>query len=373
MVIAVQTRLLAEGLPAGYGDFINELLQRLTRQYPQHQFYFLSDRPLNARLLEAPVKPLVVGPPARHPLLWKYWLDVKVPLALKKIKADVFVSLDGLCSLTTSIPQCLLVPELLFSKPAGTYPKSHAFFYKRYTPQFLKKAAIIATLSLPAKNSLVQQYKIAPQKIAVLPPAAQEGFQPLEWEAQAAVKAQYTEGREYFIYTGSLQPREPLVNLLKAFSFFKKRQQSGMKLVLTGGGTAPGSAFADLLKTYKYRHDVVVVPDGPERDRMLLLASAYAFVDPVNEDFAVPVLQALQCRVPVLLARRAGLQEVAGEAALYFDPAQVTDMAHQLMLVYKDETLRSQLIEKGDVLRKNYSWQQSVAALWHCIADAVKP
>jgi hypothetical protein len=67
------------------------------------------------------------------------------------------------------------------------------------------------------------------------------------------------------------------------------------------------------------------------------------------------------------------MQEVAGAAALYFDPAQVHDMADKLMLVYKDENLRSSLIEKATPLCKKYSWQQTLEAFWQCIADAVKP
>lgn len=64
--------------------------------------------------------------------------------------------------------------------------------------------------------------------------AVRPAFQPLPWEEKIKVKEQYTAGTEYFLYAGSFRPGKNLVNLLKAFSLFKKRQQSNWKLVLAG-------------------------------------------------------------------------------------------------------------------------------------------
>src|SRR5688500_2561709 len=105
MVIAVNTRFLIKNQLEGCGYFIQETFSILSRQYPQHQFYFLFDRPYNPRFIFSDnVHPLVVPPPARVPLLWKLWYDLKIPVVLKRIKADVFVSPDGFCSLNTKVP-----------------------------------------------------------------------------------------------------------------------------------------------------------------------------------------------------------------------------------------------------------------------------
>ena len=92
MIIAVNTRFLQKGNLEGFGYFIKEIFQVLTHKYPQHQFYFLFDRPYEeAFVFSENVHPVIVPPPARHPVLWKYWYDIKVPLILKKIKADVLL------------------------------------------------------------------------------------------------------------------------------------------------------------------------------------------------------------------------------------------------------------------------------------------
>ena len=169
MIIAVNTRFLLKDRLEGYGYFIKEVFSRLVKAHLQHQFYFLFDRPYDLDFIFSDnCKPIIIGPPARHPLLWKWWYDVKVPLVLKKIKADVFVSPDGFCSLTTRVPQCLVVHDLGFLHYAEGYKKSHLLFYKRYTPLFLKKAASIATVSQTSKNDIINTYKISAEKIEVV-------------------------------------------------------------------------------------------------------------------------------------------------------------------------------------------------------------
>jgi glycosyltransferase involved in cell wall biosynthesis len=374
MVIAVNTRFLTKGRLEGYGYFIQETVQRLAANHPEHRFYFLFDRPVDACFsFPENVTPLVVGPPARHPVLWKWWYDVKLPQVLKKIQADVFLSPDGFCSLTTRVPQCLVVHDLGFLHYGQGYKKSHLFYYKRYTPRFLKKAKSIATVSHFSKNDIVKTYQTPEEKISVVYNGVKDVFQPLPYEAQAAVKETYTEGKEYFIYVGAIHPRKNLVHLLKAFSFFKKRQKSNMKLVLAGRLAWKNDAFLELLKTYKYRNDVVLLHYVEEETLLAqLVASAYAMVYPsLFEGFGVPVVEAMRCGVPVLTSKGSAMEEITEGAALYFDPANMSDIAEQLMLIYKDERLRAQLIEQGTTVAQQYTWQATSAALWDCINRAV--
>lgn len=123
MKIAVNTRFLLNGYLEGYGYFLYETFNCITKDHPEHEFIFIFDRPYNKRFIfGSNVKPVVTGPPARHPLLWKLWYDIKVPAIIRKCKADVFVSCDGFCSLTTKLPQVLVVHDLSFLH--------HPSFYK---------------------------------------------------------------------------------------------------------------------------------------------------------------------------------------------------------------------------------------------------
>lgn len=373
MIIAVNTRFLLKDALEGYGYFTREVFRILTQKYPQHQFYFLFDRPYAGEFVFSEnVHPLVVSPPARHPVLWKYWYDIKIPLALKKIKADVFVSPDGFCSLSTKVPQCLVVHDLGFLHQPEAYKKNHYRFYKYYTSAFLKKARRIATVSAFSKNDIVKEYKLPPQKIDVVYSAAKEIFYPIAFEEQALIKEKYTGGKEFFLCIGAIQPRKNLVNLLKAFSIFKRRQKSEMKLVLAGRLAWKNGDFLQLLSTYKYKDDVVLTHYLEEKELAQLTASAYALVYPsLFEGFGVPVLEAMKSRVPMLTSAATSMQEIAEDAALYFNPKDHEDVADKLMLIYKDENLRSRLIEKGKAVAEKYSWQRTADLLWESILKAV--
>ncbi len=372
MVIAVNTRFLLPDYLEGYGNFIYETFRRITRQHPGHTFIFIFDRPFDPRFIPGPnVIPVVTGPPARHPLLWKIWYDIKVPAVLKKYKADVFVSADGFCSLTTSVPQCLVIHDLAFLMFPQGIKKADLLFYKRYTPRFLEKAKIVVTVSEFSRQDMLRRYNTAAGKIVVVPNGVKTVFTPLNEEEKRKVKAAYTGGKEYFLYTGAIHPRKNLVNLLKAFSVLKKRQGTGMKLVLAGRLAWKYGSFMEDLKSYKYRNDVVMTGYLGEEELVKVTGAAYAMVYPsVFEGFGLPVPEAMRCGVPVITSAGTAMQEIAGDAALYADPADHKSIAEQMMRLYKDENLRKQLAEKGIQRAELFSWDQAAEQLWACIQRA---
>lgn len=369
MVIAVNTRFLLVDYLEGYGNFIYETFRRITEQHPEHEFIFIFDRPYDKRFLFSNnIKTVVTGPAARHPLLWKLWYDIKVPVILKRYKVDVFVSCDGFCSLGTKVPQCLVVHDLAFLHYPSAIKKSHLLFYKRYTPKFLGKAISIATVSEFSKKDIIAQYGTDAKKINVVYNGVKEIFNPINNDAKATIKNKYTDGKEYFIYAGSIHPRKNLITLLKAFSVFKKRQQTNMKLVLAGRLAWQYESFEKDLKSYKYRNDVVLT--GYVEDAVLadIIGAAYALVYPsLFEGFGVPVLEAMRCDVPVITSADSAMQEIAKDAALYADANSHTDIANKMMLLYKDENLRKELILKGRQIVKQYSWDKTATLLWQSI------
>lgn len=374
MKIAVNTRFLLDGYLEGYGYFLYETFRLITNAHPEHEFIFIFDRPFDKRFVfGSNVKPVVTGPQARHPLLWKYWYDIKVPAIIKKYNADVFVSCDGFCSLTAKIPQVLIVHDLSFLHYPSFIKKSHLSFHKKYIPKFLDKAKTLATVSEFSKQDIIAHYKIDPQKIDVVFSAAKEIFKPSSNEEQQETKNKYTDGKEYFIYVGAIHPRKNLINLLKAFSVFKKRQQSNMKLLLAGRLAWKYESFVQSLKSYKYRNDVIMTGYVGENELVKIIGAAYALVYPsLFEGFGVPVLESMQSNVPVITSANSSMQEIAKDAALYVDANNYNDIADKMMYIYKDENLIKDLIQRGKEIAPKYSWSKTADLLWQSIMKAVE-
>jgi glycosyltransferase involved in cell wall biosynthesis len=374
MKIAVNTRFLLNEQLEGVGYFLYEVLQRMTSNHPEHQFLFIFDRPYDDKFIFGEnVIAVIAGPPARHPILWKWWYDIKVPALLKKHKADIFLSCDGFCSLTTKVPQCLVVHDLAFLHYPSFIKKSHLIFYKHFTPKFLEKASTVATVSAFSKKDILDKYKIADEKISIVYNAAKKIFQPADDIIKEETKNKFTDGKNYFVYTGAIHPRKNLINLLKAFSIFKKRQKSDWKLLLAGRLAWKYDQFMKSLKAYKYREDVIMTGYVDETELVKITGSAYAMVYPsLWEGFGVPVLEAMCCSVPVITSTNSSMQEIAGDAALYADPASHQDIAEKMMLLYKDETLRNSLIEKGRQRSFQFNWDTTAELLWQALLKCKK-
>ncbi|MES1214629.1 MAG: glycosyltransferase family 1 protein [Bacteroidota bacterium] len=373
MKIAVNTRFLLNEYLEGYGYFLYETFKRITQDHPEHDFIFIFDRPFDQRFVfGSNVKKVVVGPPARHPLLWKFWYDVRIPSVVERYNADVFVSCDGFCSSALKLPQVIAVHDLSFLHYPSFIQKSHLLFYKRYIPQFLHIAKSVVTVSEFSKRDIITQYKIDPVKIDVVFSAAKEIFKSLNEEERQKTKNRYTDGKEYFVYAGAIHPRKNLINLLKAFSVFKKRQQSNLKLVLAGRLAWKYGSFIHDLKTYKYRDDVIMTGYINEKELAKVIGSAYALVYPsFFEGFGVPVLEAMQCNVPVITSKGSSMEEIAGNAALYADADNYNEIAEKMMLIYKDENLRNELVQRGKNIAGQFSWQKTADLLWQSILKAV--
>ena len=373
MKIAVNARFLNASYREGFGNFIYEIFSRLVKRFPQHEFIFIYDRPVTETVISgANTRTVFTGPAARHPLLWKLWYDVRVPAVLRKYKADVFISCDGFCSLSTKVPQCLVIHDIAWYHYPSHVPRSHLLYFRRYIPRFLKKATTVVTVSEFSRQDIAAVFNTPPSKFTVIPNGVKAVFQPLSPDEKSLVKAKYTDGREYLVYTGAIHPRKNLINLLKAFSLFKKRLHTGMKLVIAGRLAWKNDDFSKKLKTYRYREDVVLTGYLEDAELARVTASAYAMVYPsLFEGFAVPVIEAMQAAVPVITSANSAMAETGGDAALYADPADPADIAEKMMLLYKDENLRNELVRKGTDRARNFNWDDVAEQFWHAIQSTV--
>ncbi len=369
MQIAVNAIFLQKSSLEGYGWFVQEVFKRLVNQHPEHEFIFVFDRPYNESFVFAKnVTPVVIKPAARHIFSFKYWYDLKAPMALKKFQPAVWVQAYGFCSLTTKIPQLMVVHDLAFLHFPKFISWHQRWYYQRFTPKFLKKAKQIVTVSEFSKQDILLHYPVEANKLSVVHGAAREGFDPLDWGSRDATKASYADGREYFLFVGGVHPRKNLMNLLKAFSLFKKWQHSNMKLLVVGRLAWQYGDIVEKLKTYKYREDVVMLNYVSEHTLTQLTASAYALVYPsFFEGFGLPILEAMQSGVPVITSNRSSMPEIAGEAALFASPDDPDAIAKQLLLIYKDESAREKLIEAGKLRAASFSWDDTANKFWEVI------
>jgi len=369
MIIAVNTRLHKETQPQGFEDLLFELLNQVTERYPQHRFICITDRSFDEkRIFTKNVITIIAGPKTSNNLRLQYWFNYRIPALLRKHKADVFVSLEGICSLRTKLPQCLLFSHLGAINYPQSFKKNEARFYNKYTPAFLAKAKSLATVSAYSKSLIANRYHLDIDKIMVINPVVDIIFRPLKWEEQDLIKEKYTGGLAYFLYSGHINQHSNIINLLKAFTFFKKRQKSNMLLLIAGNAD---DNFKKELKNYKLKSEVKLLENTDNTELAKITASAYALVYPVlYNDLAIPVLQALHCHVPVIISDTEALTSVFGESALYVDPKSHEDIADKMMWVFKDEDKTKAMVKTGTELICRNDAGKNADLLMQCILNA---
>jgi glycosyltransferase involved in cell wall biosynthesis len=355
MVIVLNTWASKKEFTERQKYFTTKIVCILTEQYPQHQFYIIGSESLNELFPEI-VKLCILK---KHKWLNKFQTEFQICKFLKKVNAGVLVSFNGYCLPRIKIPQCLIIDETDLFSPQNI-------------SQCFKKIKYLITPTENLKEAIIRKYKILSDKVRVIYQAPDESFHPVAVEKKQEIKQKYTEGKEYFIYAGNIHPQKSIITLLKAFSLFKKRQKTSMKLMLMGTLCREKDEFEKLLQTYKYRDDIVLVTDWETNNQAAILGAAYAFIYPsVYQTSGTILPEAMQCKVPVLVDESSA-REVAEDAGLYFNEMETAGIADKMMLIYKDEKLREQLVEKGEVIVQKYSWQRTAGLLWQCIADAAK-
>lgn len=365
MRIAVNTRLLLPGKLEGIGWFAHESLKRITAAHPEHQFIYFFDRPYAAQFVHSPnVTPVVIPPPTRHPILYRIWFDLMLPRALRKHRADAFLSPDGYLSLRTDVPQLAVMHDLNFEHFPEDLPRAYSRFYRTFFPRFAEKAARIVTVSQFSKQDIVSTYGIAPEKIDVVYNGIGSVFVPLAEAEKEAVRQQHTGGLPYFVCVGSLHPRKNIARLLEAFDQFAEKRNDA-RLVIVGEAFWWDDRMNAAWK--KMRHADKVTFTGRLEQTQLhnTLASALALVFvSYFEGFGIPVAEAMKCGVPVIAANSTSLPEVAGDAAVYCDPFSAESICAAMELLWTDGDLRNKLAATGIARAANYTWDRTAEGLW---------
>jgi glycosyltransferase involved in cell wall biosynthesis len=214
----------------------------------------------------------------------------------------------------------------------------------------LPRARRIVAISESTKEDVVRQCGIPQGRIAIVNPACDpKVFYPHPKAEIQSIRTKYGLSRPYLLNSSSVWwYRKNLLNLLSAFARFRD-SQPGYDLVITG---RPGPLYPDMqerIETLGIQDDVRLLNKVPQSDVPILMSGCSAFVFPsFHEGFGMPVVEAMNCGVPVITSNTSAMPEAGGDAAILIDPNSLTQIAEAMERVVTDSDLRTSMIERGE-------------------------
>ena len=176
---------------------------------------------------------------------------------------------------------------------------------------------------------------------------------------------------KYIFHVGVFEKRKNLLNLIKAYNELIKNGSAyeQINLVLAGKGT--GRAESDvsgeiiaLINELGLNKRIILTGYLTDKQLKTTYQNALMYVFPsMNEGFGIPVLEAFKAGIPVLVANNSCLPEIGGDAVIQFDPFNVKDIAEKMQRVIDNVDIRNDLIAKGDIRLKYFSWKQTAQEL----------
>ena len=373
MIIAVNTRLLLKNRIEGIGRFSFEILKRITAGHPEHTFIFFFDRPWDTQFIFSEnIIPVVLFPQSRHPFLWYWYFQFSITAALKRYKADIFITTDGWLSTRTPVKTLQVLHDLHYENHPEFLPWLVRKYYRYFFPKFVRKATRIVTVSDFCKNEIASRYRLDRNLIDVVYNSTREEYVPLTPEEIDATRQQYAGGVPYFLFIGPVHPRKNLVNAVSAFVKYKKESGDKAKLLVTGAAMWRNFGGMVTVSEPGILQDIVFTGYLQDEELRKVTGAALSLLYvSFYEGFGMPVLEAMSCNVPVIASNRSAIPEVAGDAALLVDPGSVDEIADAMAVICRDDDLRRSLVLKGARNLKRFSWDVSAAAFWKSVVQTL--
>lgn len=371
MRIAVNTRFLLPNKLEGIGRFTFEIVSRMVINHPKDEFIFFFDRPFDPKYIFAKnITPVVLFPPTRHPLLIVSWFEWAVRRALKKYKAEVFFSPDGFMSLSSSVKTVIVTHDLAYKHSSGKVNRVVQIFYEFFTPKYLAKAKEIITVSEFTKNDISHFFPSVKDKISVVYNSCNENYKPISLEERAVILQKYSDGKPYFMYVGAVHPRKNVHRLIAAFDQFKNATNSDFKLIIVGNFAWKTGEVLTAYNNATFKNDIVMLGYIPEDILPNIIGAAYALTYlSLFEGFGLPIVEAMNCEIPIITANVASMPEVGGDAVLLADPYSIDDIAEKMRWLYEDKNLYFNLIEKGKLQKNKFNWDRSANEVYDILKN----
>ena len=296
-------------------------------QHPLSSLTFLSDKKNDSCLLnDTNTKHFTLSPTITNSITAKIWYEFSLNSFLKKNKVDAFVSHSHYCNLKHHSRQIIHI-------------SNDDFIRKSNRHQYIKAAYRIIVSNEYIKQLLIEKFPEVESKIISIPLLPDEQIKSLNFTQKEEVKSVLSDGKDFYLLMAEDVDEHKIITTLKAFSFFKKWQQSSMNLLIVADDKKTIS-LSKQLETYKYKADVKLIP-AEKKDVACAAAYGCIFISEKQQpDYKMN--DCMQMQIPMIVHDFEYYKAEFHDSVLYAKTDE-KELSQKMILLYKDEALRNEI------------------------------
>lgn len=283
------------------------------------------------------------------------WQQIILPKLLVRYGIDALWAPEQICPVFCSKKIKILSTayDLTFLRFPETCQPSNRWIQTILFPETIKRSSFITPISDFVKREIEQIYgKKSPHtRLETVYCGGPK------WSLPATYNP--ADRKKHLFFPGNLEPRKNLPRLINALELLNEKNGLSVSLHLSGPAGWKNSTLFSLLENSPIKHLVTHLGFLSEEALQNEYLTCKALVYPsLYEGFGLPVLEALSLDCPVLTSKNTVMEEIAGNAALYFNPNDVESMAETIKLLYSPSFERNTCLSNRNEICARYSWKQ---------------
>jgi glycosyltransferase involved in cell wall biosynthesis len=355
MRIGVNALYLIPGGVGGTEIYLRSLLPALADIDTRDEYFIFTNQETGPDLVpKRPNFTRVPQPiPARSRPARILWEQAALPLAALRLRLDAMLNPGFTAPLLSPCPQVTVFHDLQHKR----HPEYFRWFDLPFWQFFLYWSAQVSQLILADSEAtavdLQRFYRLPDSKIRVAPLGVDPAFFDL---------ARRRRPERFLLAVSTLHPHKNLDGLLRAFARFR-RTRPDFRLIVCGMHGFVTGPLHDLRESLGLGDSVEFPGWIPREDVLDLYTRAWAFVYPtLFEGFGLPILEALAAGVPAACSSIDPVSQIAGDAALKFNPLDPAAIADAMVAITEDESSRARLATDGPARAALFPWTATARA-----------
>jgi glycosyltransferase involved in cell wall biosynthesis len=358
-----------DGGKSGISQYIIQLLREFARQPDGCTFEVIgygSERDIFLPQSNG-IAYLPFGDHLRSPLRNLLWHQWSLSRCCRERRFDVLFLTAGNRRLPafSPCPTVGTVHDFSSIHVPGKYDRARMFYITRILPMLVRRLTHVLTVSESSKRDIVEYAGVPEERVTVTPLAANPAvYAPRDrQEALALLSAKYPLRPPFILYTSRIEhPGKNHARLIGAFAQLKRMEKIPHQLVLAGNDWDRADQVHRAAEESGVAGNILFTGFVPAQDLPLLCQAADIFVFPsLYEGFGLPILEAMACGTPVACSSVSSMPEVAGDAAILFDPYQEDSIAGAIRSMITESDISRRLSMRGLERSKEFSWSKTAS------------